>query len=45
MNPEKYGINIGLKNMSDLMFCKEHAQCDFKKFKICCLKVHVLTNM
>ena len=30
MNPEKHGINMGLKNMSDLraMFYKDHEQCD-----------------
>ena len=30
MNPEKHGINMGLKNMSDLraMFHKDHVQCD-----------------
>ena len=30
MNPEKHGINMGLKNMSDLkaMFYKDYVQCD-----------------
>ena len=31
LDPEKHGINVGLKNMSDLqeLFYKDHAECDF----------------
>ena len=41
MNPEKHGINMGLKNMSDLraMFCKDHVQCDLY------LKIRALTDI
>ena len=44
MNPEKHGINIGLKNMSDF-----RELCSIKTMhnvlKKCCLKVHVLKDM
>ena len=34
MNPEKRGINMGLKNMSDFsMFYKDHAQGDLKHLR------------
>ena len=48
MNPEKYGINMGLKNMSDfreLCSIKTMRNAILKILKICCLKVHALTNM
>ena len=41
MNPEKHGINMGLKNMPDLrvMFYKDHVQCDLYQ------QIHVLTDI
>ena len=41
MNPEKHGINMGLKNMSELraMFYKNHVQCDLYK------QIRVLTDI
>ena len=40
MNPEKHGINMGLKNMSAFRKSnKENTQCDFS------LKVHVLSSI
>ena len=41
MNPEKHGINMGLRNMSDLrvIFYKGHAQCDLYQ------QIRVLTDI
>ena len=41
MNPEKHGINLGLKNMSDLraMSYKDHVQCDLYQ------QIRVLTDI
>ena len=47
MNPEKHGTNMGLKNMYDfreLCSIKTMLNVILKNLKICCLKVHVLTD-
>ena len=48
MNPEKHGINMGLKNMSnfrELCSIKTMRNVILKSLVICRLKVHVLTDM
>ena len=48
MNPEKHGLNMGLKHMSDfreLCFVKTMRNVILKILKISCLKVRVPTDM